>query len=259
MWATLLILPALLVLSLLATDALMLLPLLAVTAMLIAGNWRMKRMRDLERQTLRVQELAMLRRSVESLRLGWDLLPRLTHAPPLHGRVVASLAHNLDQLRCFEAAIGAYDYLLAHLSPQDPVAMQFQVLRSIAQLATDRLTDADDALRRLRGAIGDFKHTAIAAAYRMAQLVQQIRTHHWEQAIQDSANLLADLRPLGVQAGYGHAMIALAYHEQAAHARIPAPEDVKVWWSRATLLLAPAALVERFPELHPLTESKAIG
>jgi len=257
LWAIVLGLPVLLILSLMMRNALVFLPLLAVIGIVLAAQWRVRKMRELERQALRVQELAMLRQHERSLRLGWTLLPQLVHLPPLHGRVVAAMAHNLDQLRCFDAAIGAYDHLVEHLHRDDPASVQFQVLRTIAQIAAERLTDADDALRRLRGSMDHFADTAVAAAYRFAQLLQQIRTHHYEQASKEADDLVAQLRPLGVHAAYGHALAALAHHELARHRGQPAPEAMRQCWSRATLLMSPQALAARYPELQPLTEIHA--
>src|SRR5690606_19761282 len=129
--------------------------------------------------------------------------------------------------------IVAYDYLIDRLVPDDPAAVQFQVLRSLAQLSAERLTDADDTLRRLRGVIGRYQNTPVGAAYRLAQLLQQVRTHHYQQAIDESDTLVDALRPLGVQAGYGHALMALAHQQLAKHTQQVAPDDVQRWWYRA--------------------------
>ncbi len=257
-WSTVIALPLLLLIALANNNsALIVLPMIALGAILATTHWRLRRQREQEEQTLRVQELAMQRRFIESLRLAWQLLPRVVQQPQLHGRVVATIAHDLDELRCYDAAIVAYDYLLERMAAEDPAAVQFQVLRSLAQLATDRLTDADDTLRRLRGVIGRFRDTAIGAAYRLALLVQQIRTNHYQQAIDESDSLLDALRPLGVQAGYGHALMALAYRELARHHNQPTPAAAREWWHRATLLLSPEALMSRFPELRVMNESAA--
>jgi hypothetical protein len=76
-----------------------------------------------------------------------------------------------------------------------------------------------------------------------------VRTNHFADAVEGCDGLLDELRPLGVDAGYGHALVALAYHHLAGAA---AGEQAALWWSRATLLVAAPALLDRFAELRPL-------
>ena len=104
--------------------------------------------------------------------------------------------------------------------------------------------------------------TPISASYRLACLVQQIRTHHFADAVQDSQNLVEELRPLGVESGYGHALLAFAHEPLASRVSAEAlaePEqlaahasEARNCWSRATLLLSPEAIADRYPELAPL-------
>lgn len=245
----------LLVMTLLTNQSpLTLLLWLLLGAMIINAAMRVRRARRLEQQVTRAQELAVLRRHAQSLRLAWRTLPSSASAPMLHGRTIACIASNLDQLKAYDAAIAAYDYLIDRLPAGHPGAVQLQVHRAIAQLETGQLIDADDALHRLRGLIESFRHTAIGAAYRLAGLLQQVRTNHYAEAAEGCGDLIADLRPLGVEAGYGHALMALSYHMLAHRPEPPIPgrrdsHQAELWWSRATLLLPLATLTDRFPEL----------
>ncbi len=115
--------------------------------------------------------------------------------------------------------------------------------------------------------------TPVTAGFRLARLIQDVRTHHFADALETSDELIDELRPLGVEAGYGMALMALCYHQhhrrQAEHTDTDTdaasagtggapdtagPSDaVARWWQRATLLLPAPVLVDRFPELKVLT------
>jgi hypothetical protein len=225
---------------------------------------RVRRMRSLEQRVIQVQQLTVLRRWPEALRLAWRLLPDATAVPEAHGRVVSTIAHVLDQVRAYDAAIVAYDYLLERLPADAPASVQLRAQRAIVEVLSDRLTDADRSLRSLRGAFdGATGPTPASAVYRLASLIQQVRTHHYRDAADSAATLLDDLRPLGVEAGYGHALLALSYHELTGVAEAPVAEENRrqaaSWWSRATLLLPVSALQYRFAELAALAQDPALG
>jgi hypothetical protein len=217
---------------------------------------RSRRAMSLQTRARRTQETAMLRRYTDALRLAWQLLPNVAAAPQVHGQTVAMIAHTLDSLGHYDAAIVGYDHLLSRLPLGQPITVHIAVSRAAAALGAERLSDADEAIRRLRGPVEPFEHTPISAAYRLAKLTQQVRTHHFNEGVQESPGLIDDLRPLGVEAGYGHALMALChYHDNNAITNHSNPQhDAKSWWQQATLLLPPDTLLQRFPELAPLTE-----
>lgn len=227
---------------------------------------RARRARALEGKVTRAGELAMLRHDRAALRMSWRLLPELTGVPPLHQRCVAIVGHCLDQIGAYESSLVVYDYLLEVMTGSPAGAVQLRIQRAIVALACDHLADADDALRSLRGQVGE-SHTPapVRAAYRLATLVQDVRTAHFADAIEGCGGLIDELRPLGVEAGFGHALMAFCYHrmgQQQGHeqAQTPkAPTDylqaAARWWTRATLLVPAKALVHRFPELGKMSEA----
>lgn len=222
------------------------LPWLAMAGLFIFLMFRVRAARDLETRTNRTHEMAMLRHYPQALRRAWRLLPKVAVNPLLHARVVALMTHCLDHVKAYDTAIVGYDYLLEHLPDEHPGTTQLRVQRTVAALCADHLSDADDDLRRLRGTIDAHRGTPVAAGYRLAQLIQQVRTNHFADAVEDGGNLLSELRPLSVDAGYGHALLALChYHCGDAPA-------ARLWWDRARLLLPVAAMVDRFPELAAL-------
>ncbi len=257
-WQTrtpLLIAVALVCMSIVMTGPLStILPLVALAWLFGHTSFRTRRAFALEAQVRRTQEIAMLRRYPEALRTGWKYLPQTVPAPMLHGQTIAMIAHCLDTMGCYDAAIVGYDYLLHRLPPGQPIAVHIGVSRAAAALGAERLSDADDSIRRLRGAVEAYENTPISAAYRLVKLTQQVRTHHFTEGIHESEGLVEALRPLGVDAGYGHALMALCHYHSTDADPITPNQSAKTWWEQATLLLPPESLLQRFPELAPLTE-----
>jgi len=232
------------------------LPWLALGGILIQGALRVRTARTLEREVTGLGEQAMLRRYRAAMRRAWTVLPRLVHHPSLHGRTVAAMAQSLDELGAYESAIAAYDHLLEGMPEQSPPTMHLRISRAVAALRADRLADGDEALRQARNAIDPYLGSPIGAAFRMAQLVQDVRTHHYADALDFEPTLLDDLRPLGVEAGFGHALMALCC--QAARSESPRDTEhrrglARQWWRRAKTLLPEHTLLCEFPELAPLT------
>lgn len=245
---------------------------------LLLGAWllwsvsRARRRMTLERRAAAVQELAMLRRHAQALRAAWTLLPRLRARADLHGRIVAALGHCLEQLGAADAALEAFDFLIRHMPDAHPAARPIRVQRLFALLAADRLVDADDELRRLRDLADDpaAEPTPLSAALNFARLWQMVATNHFDDAAAMRARLVDQLRPLGVEAGYGYGLLAHALvnaprggetdaardaDHDPAHA---APrEEAREWWRRATLLLAPSALAHRLPLLASTSQTLA--
>lgn len=234
----------------------LLLPWLVLIGLLVYFSVKAKRVKATEQQALRIHELAMLRKHREALSSAWRLLPALGRSPTLYVRTVAMMSHCLDQLRAHDAAIVGYDHLLGHLPDAHPGSVQLRIQRAIAALFADRLTDADDALRKVRNVISPYAGTPVAALYRLAVLVQDVYTHHYTDAVEQADDIADALRPLGVEAGFGHALMALCYQQdRAAHDPQTHRQAQTRWWKQATTLLPEAALIERFPQLASLKEA----
>jgi len=257
----LLIFLGVLAMILLADHTVGMLLLFPLIGLVVYANIRVHRFQRLEQEALHIQELTVMRQYRQSLRLAWEALPRVTTLAPLHHQLIACLAQTLDELRAYEAALIAYDYLVDRLPDSEPASFELQARRAMAHLATDRLADADDALRHLRPVPERFPRTPLSALCRLATLVQQVRTHHHRDAVAEADSLLDDLRPLGVRAGYGHGLLAYCFHMIARRAddqpqRQHADDDAAKWWDRATLLLPREDLVGRFQELDALEEEE---
>lgn len=231
-------------------------PWIILAALFISIAWRAHSTRTLDARVNHASELAMFHRHVESLRLAWRTLPMATRSPEMHGRLVTLIAHDLDQVAAYDSAINAYSYILERMPREHPAAIQLRLHRAMAQLANDQLTDADDTLMRLRTSIDTRTVTPLAALFRLASLTQQVRTLHYQDAIDLAPSLIDDLRPLGVAAAFGHALMAWSYHNLPG---ISVPDstpqnEARLWWERATILLPADTILRRFKDLAPLRE-----
>lgn len=218
-WLPLALLIGVLMISMTSTAAwAQLLPWVALAGVIIFTAVRVRSMRTLEQRVVSVQEYATLRRSREALSRAWSLLPQLVATPELHGRTIAFMSHLLDQLKAYDAAIVGYDFLIDRLPPDHPGSQQLQVHRVIAHLATDRLADADDGLRKLRSLADQPRSSSTRAMYMFAKLFQSVRTGHYDDATALADGLTDALRPLGVDAGYGHGLMAYSFHQMSTRA-----------------------------------------
>ena len=230
------------------------LPWLGAGGILVYLSARVNRLRQLGRRVARAQELAMLRHWPQALRMCWRLAPDLTSLPHLHSRVVTVMAMCLDQVKAYDSAIETYGYLVRTLPADQPGSVLLRIHYAITQFADGRLSDADATLARLRGVVEQFPDTPISATYHLARLTQQVRTNHWSDAVERSADMIRDLRPLGVDAGFGYALMALSYQKLEEHKRQGMNRHAKLWWLRATTLLPQRALIDRYSELASLAD-----
>lgn len=236
-----------------------LLPLFALLGLMAYLSGQARTAAELQARTARAWELAMIRRYREALGQAWELLPACRTRPELHGRAVTVIAHVLSELGRSEAAEVAYGYLLDRLAPDHPLALRLRVQQAIAALNNGRLADGDDALRKLRGQAEASSDPSLAAMLRLARLVQDVQTGHYADAAEAADDTAAALIPLGAEAGYGYALLALCFAMRSEYDPSVEPDQkealnqqARQYWNKATLLIPPAALVYRYPELNKL-------
>ena len=247
-WGPIAALVGLLMLSLMSANPVTaFLPWVGAGAIVFGLSARVNHVRRLGQRVARSQELAVLRQWPVSLRMCWRLLPSVAGLPGLHSRVVAVMATCLDQVKAYEAAVEAYGYLLDQLPPDQPGTVQLRIHYAIALVLDGRLADADDTLQRLRGAVDSFPGTTISGSYRLARLAQQSRTHHWEEAVESSVDTRETLCPLGIDAGFGYGLLALAYQHMANRGDRRAARQCRLWWLRATTLVPRGGSDRPFP------------
>jgi tetratricopeptide (TPR) repeat protein len=220
-----------------------LMPWLAIGVIFVVGMVRYRKKRAIDRDLQRIHELSMLRHDREALGQAWQLVEATSDQPAIQHRVILHLTSTLDTLGQHEATLVGYDRLLSDLPDQHPGAVLLRIQRAVAQLFTQRLADADASLRSLRGPVESMTDTPVYAAYRFAQLFQAVQTAHYDEAITESDELIQTLRPLGIQAGYGHALRSWCHRKQGEN------ELADRWWSHATALVPANDLNRRFAGL----------
>jgi len=257
LWAPLVGLLALILLAgALGPVAAAILPWFGLIALIGYFQWRNWRMRQLERQSLMTAELTILRRYPDALRQTWRLLPRVTTLPHLHASALAVMAQSLEELAEHESALLVLDTLLDLLPQDHPNARSLRITRVMLALHTDQLADADDALRRLRELGEADPPNALSAGYHLAKLYQLVKTRHDEDALSLEESLIDKLRPLGMEAGFGYALMALCYHRLLQKRELTEEQQNELtqrrdlWWQRAKLLLPTERMYQRFEELQ---------
>lgn len=263
---------AMLIVFVLLQPGLIIVPLLLMAGLVVYLSSRTRAASELSRRVTRAWELSMIRRHREALGEAWRLLPECRTTPELHGRVVGVLAHSLGDLCRDDAAEVARQYLLDRMPPDHPLALRLRIQQAMSALTSDRLADADDALRKLRGRPELDRPGPLAGLYTLARLLQDVRTGHYADAVEQAEAIVEALKPLGVEAGYGHALLALCHHQLAAknnptdasdheassraanHA-----EQAKRLRNNATILIPPAALMCKLPDLVQLLQPSASG
>lgn len=248
-------------LTLFANDVLTaIIPWLILIGVVIFSAFRVKRIRNIQQRVERVGEWTQLGQHQRAVRAIWKLLMITQMMPELHGRLVALMAHNLDRLSSWPAAEVAYDYLITRMPADHPGSVQLQLQRTILQLFNDELTTADNNIRKLRPLATEISDSPIAATYHYAVLLQHIRTYHFAEAVAENREHLVErLRPLGIEAGHGYALLAWSYFQLAQ--RQPDDENLMqqamAWWHKATLLVASDQLLQRQADLKPLAAHAA--
>lgn len=240
-----------------------LLPLMGLLALMAYLSGQARTAAQLQQRAVRAWELAMIRRYREALGQAWELLPACRTKPELHGRAVTVIAHVLGELGRDEAAEVAYGYLMDRLPPNHPLTLRLRLQRATAALTGGRLADGDDILRKMRGAAEGSGDPGLPAAFALARLVQDVETGHYADAVGHVDQTAEALAPLGIEAGYGYALLALCGHQLGEHAlhddvakREAHRQIAQQFWDKATLLIPPAALLYRYPALQPLIQPR---
>lgn len=258
-WLPAMLLAAAVLLALAWTNAaLTMLVWIMLLGMFVSTMVRARGVREANRILNSVQEFTLRREHDQALRAVWGLIPQLRAQPQMHAKAVALLAHNLQYVHAFDASAVAFDEVIQKLPEEHPAACQLRVEQVMALLACDQLTDADNSLRRLRYVLDKFPGTTIAAGYHLAEIYQQVRTNHFQDVLDRRDDVMNRLRPLGIDAAYGYAMVALScFHMR--HTNPALLSQATLWWDRACLLNSPTTLVSRFEELKAIAQSPAVA
>ncbi len=171
---------------------------------------------------------------------------------------LAGVAEHTGQLK---EASEIYE-AIAQEQPHGLLGSLALVGKAIVLLKLDQLADADTIIRRLEVNV---ESQSLKSLVLLGRLYQQIKTGHYSDALTESSNKCEVARVgLSSKAAYVYALLSLAYRHEEMHASSDeetsnSPEadggKAEVLWHRATMLLRPDILVEKFPELSELKEA----
>lgn len=221
----------------------LLLPWVLLGGLLVYITRQRKLLRDVQVEVQRAGELTMLRHHHTALERAWRAVPRVQQWPQFHAQAAMLVGANLLALRCYESGIAAGDYLLGLIPPTHPVGQVVSLQRAAALLHEDRLTDADEALRKTAGQELNPLSDAMLA---FARAYQQVKTHQVEALVERPEALPVKLRPLGFDAGHGYGLVAAAMRARGDEA------GAMRWWKLATLLLPAPVIMNALPETRTL-------
>ena len=168
-------------------------------------------------------------------------LPQIRYQGLLELAGVAEHTGELDQSRQIYRAI-------EQEQPHGLLGRLALVGEAIVLLKLDHLADAETTIRRLEvGAEGP----GLKSLVLLARLYQQIKTGHYDEALEDESNKCELARVgLSTKAGYVYALLGLAHKKQTEN-----QEQAKKYWRQATILIRSENLVEKLPELAELAQA----
>jgi len=224
-------------------------PWLVIAGFIGWAQWNKIRLLGLQHRLRNVRELTLLRRPERAAQQAWQLVPDITRFADFHVQTVMLMATNYMALRAFEPAVTAQEYLIEHLPDEHPVSRIVRLQRLLGLLHEDRLSDADDELRKLERTQLDPIGRALL---RVARMYQQIKTNHTRDATSEldeaGDELIEQMQHVGVDGGVGYALAAAAY------LAVERRDEAQTWWHRATMLVPGSALTQDAAELKPLLE-----
>ena len=91
-----------------SNPALTLLIWMILPGLFIAAMVRARSVKKIEQSLANVQEFTLRRNHSQALRVVWQLIPQLNTQPQMHAKAVALLAHNLQHVHAYDAAVVAF-------------------------------------------------------------------------------------------------------------------------------------------------------
>ena len=206
-----------------------------------------------------VEELVRLRRWPDAAWHLRELLSGPMRNPAGRARALISLSAVLMRYERFDDAIRVQSHLIDELGLSGPPGHAVRVGRTMAELRSDHLHDADASLSKLKRDVArqnraapinsadsiDSEADDVSAGLALAEMYRDVKTGHPEEAvgIYESA-LPAVRRQLGHRSADAHALAAAAY------LRLGRPAAAAAAYDAATRLTPAEELHRRYPEVR---------
>ena len=209
-----------------------------------------------------IEELVQLRRWMEAADLVQRVLSRPMYLRERRLTALVCLATLLTRYHRFTDARVVHEYLLENGAEMDASASHaIRVARAMGMLREDHLVDADkamtdlrrevnrarDEVRRQRG--GEAADDVQSAGLALLELYRDVKTRHYEEAIQGFARSLPILREqLGMRVADAWLLVATARHG------LGETDSARSAYANATALAPSVELHRRYPETSALAE-----
>jgi len=223
-----------------------LLPQLLVVGVIVTihhGTVRQRRADQLLQQAIeavQLQQWADAETAITQL-LASAVRQQLARTQALLGLVAIAQARH-----AYEAAQHVCRYILDHGLGSVLQQHTAQVSLAASLLRTDQITDAVNLIDRLSK---QDLPPQLRAQVELLSLFREVTMGHTETSL-ETADERAELfrKHLGTRAAYGYGLLAAAFD------RTGQPQTARHHWHNATLLVPPARLVDRFPELQTISQ-----
>lgn len=200
-----------------------------------------------------IEELVLLRRWPDAAWHLRELLSGPMRNPAGRARALIALSAVLMRYERFDDAIRVQTYLTGELGLAGPAGHAVRVGRTMAELRSDHLHDADSSLSGLKRDVArqnrasESEEDETSAGLALAEMYRDVKTGHPDEAIEVYERSLPSVRrQMGHRSADAHVLAAAAY------ARLDRPEEAAVAYDAATRLAPAAELNRRYPEIREL-------
>jgi len=216
------------------------------------------RRQGLTKWSRQASDLCLLERWPEAIKPLQRLLGKPVASMQIRYQGLLELAGVAEHTGRLDQANEIYQ-AIAQEQPSGLLGNLALVGKAIVLLKLDQLADADTIIRQLE--IGA-EARSLKALVMLARLYQQIKTGHYSEALEKESHKCELARVgLSTKAAYVYALLSLAHkrrarlpkaNESANKDQVEDDTQAELNWQRATMLLRPDKLVEKFPELAQL-------
>jgi tetratricopeptide (TPR) repeat protein len=214
-----------------------------IVLMSVVSVLTVRRARAEQAQLAAIDELVQLRRWAESAMILQAFLSRPARSHSARAQALIYLAMVLTRYHRFEDSVAVHDYILSHISVDDSTGHAIRLGRAMALLREDSLLDADRAIAELRRESRGGESPGLA----LVEIFRDVKTGHPAEAIEMFEKSIPLMRK-----HLGHRIADVWGLAARGYEMLGRTDDAKKAFENATLLVSPAELTRRYPEIGPV-------
>lgn len=214
-----------------------------VVIMSLSSVAAVRRARKEQSQLTGIEELVQLRRWPEAAVLLQNFLSRPARSHTSRAQALLYLAMVLTRYHRFEDSVAVHDYILQNIALDDATGHAVRLGRAMGLLREDSLLDSDRAIAELRRESRGTESPGLA----LVEIYRDVKTGHPAEAIEMFEKSIEMMRKqLGQRIADAWGLVARAYD------MLGRTGEAKTAYENATLLVSPAELSRRYPEIGAL-------